>query len=131
MAGKCATKVEAILNKVEAILNIPAPTTRRELRHFLGMVGYYRSFCRNFSVVATPLTDLLSPKRSFLWTKESQLVFESVKALLTTAPVLAAPDFVVPFVLAVDASDLGAGAVLMQHGDNSLEHPVCLFFEKM
>ena len=57
------------------------------------MVCYYRSFCKSFSAVATPLTDLLSPKRSFVWTEESQLAFESVKALLTTFPVLAAPNF--------------------------------------
>lgn len=122
--------VRPVHSKVEAILSYPAPTTRRELRRFLGMVGYYRSFCRNFSAVAVPLTDLLSTKRLFQWTEKSQLSFDSVKALLTTAPVLAAPNFSVPFVLAVDASDLGAGAVLMQRGEDGLEHPLCFFSRK-
>ena len=58
------------------------------------------------------------------------LVVFSVKALLTTAPVLAAPNFAVPFVLTVDASDLGAGAVLIQHGNDGLEHPVYFFLRK-
>jgi hypothetical protein len=123
-------EVRPVHSKVEAILKYPAPTTRRELRRFLGMVGYYRSFCKKFSVVAAPLTDLLSTKRSFVWTEESRVAFNQIKALLTTAPVLAAPNFTVPFVLAVDASDVGAGAVLMQGGKDGLEHPVCFFSRK-
>ena len=123
-------QVRPVHSKIEAVLNYPPPASRRELRCFLGMVGYYRSFCKNFSAVATLLTDLLSPKRPFVWTEESQLAFESVKALLTTAPVLAAPNFSIPFSLAVDASDLGAGGVLMQCGTNGLEHPLCFFSRK-
>ena len=123
-------KVRPVHAKVEAILRYPVPSSRRELRRFLGMVGYYRSFCKNFSVVATPLTDLLSPKRSFAWTEKSQSAFDSVKAVLTTAPVLAAPNFSAPFSLAVDASDLGAGAVLLQEGTDGLKHPLCFFSRK-
>lgn len=123
-------QVRPIQSKVEAILNYPVPSTRRELRRFLGMVGYYRSFCKNFSAIATPLTDLLSLKLSFTWTQRSQAAFESIKALLTTAPVLAAPDFSLPFSLAVDASDLGAGAVLLQQDKTGLEHPICFYSRK-
>ena len=123
-------QVRPVQSKVEAILDYPPPTTRRELRRFLGMVGYYRSFCKNFSAVASPLTDLLSPKVVFKWTPRSQGAFESVKALLTTAPVLSAPNFNLPFSIAVDASDLGAGAVLMQQDEEGFEHPVCFFSRK-
>ena len=59
-----------------------------------------------------------------------KLALESVKALLTTAPGLAAPNFSVPFSLAVDASDLGAGAVLMQCGSDGVEHHLCFFSRK-
>lgn len=124
-------QVRPVQSKVEAILNYPPPTTRRELRRFLGMVGYYRSFCKNFSAFASPLTDLLSSKVTYNWTPRSQAAFESVKALLTTAPVLAAPDFSRPFSIAVDASDLGAGAVLLQQDRDGLEHPVCFFFTQI
>lgn len=79
----------------------------------MGMVGYYRSFCINFSVVASPLTDLLSPKVPFEWTETCQQSFEKIKALLTNFPVLSAPDFSSQFLLAVDASDTVAGAVLI------------------
>ncbi len=106
-------QVRPVESKVEAIIHFPVPTTRRELLRFLGMVGYYRNFCINFSVVASPLTDLLSPKVPFKWTESCQMSFEQIKALLINSPILFAPDFSSPFLLAVDASDTGAGAVLL------------------
>lgn len=57
----------------------PVPSNRKVLRGFLGMAGYYGSFCRNFSTVVRPLTDLLSPKNDFTWTPECQQAFECIK----------------------------------------------------
>lgn len=122
-------QVRTVAAKVDAITRFPAPATRRELRRFLGMTGYYRTFCRNFSTVVAPLTRLLSPSVSFEWTAECQSAFDSVKALLCTSPVLSAPDFQKPFKLEVDASSVGAGAVLLQEHDG-LDHPVCYFSRK-
>ncbi|TKS65155.1 Retrovirus-related Pol polyprotein from transposon 17.6 [Collichthys lucidus] len=87
-------QVRPVHTKVEAMLSFPVPSSRRELHRFLGMAGYYRSFCKNFSAVAAPLTDLLSPK------------------------------------LSVDASDAGAGAVLLQEGIDGVEHPISYFSKK-
>ena len=94
------------------------------------MVRYYRNFCKNFSAVASPLTDLLSTKTVFSWTEESQGAFENVKALLVSTPVLSGPDFTRPFKLAVDASDCGAGAVLLTEDAKGIDHPVCYFSRK-
>ncbi|XP_027128228.1 uncharacterized protein LOC109142602 [Larimichthys crocea] len=116
--------------KVEAIVNFGVPGSRRDLKRFLGMAGYYRSFCRNFATVAAPLTNLLSPKVPFVWTDVCQFAFESLKALLANSPVLVAPDFSRPFKLAVDASDVGVGAVLLQEDSLGVEHPVCYFSRK-
>ena len=66
----------------------------------------------------------------FKWTPERQQAFESVKALLCHAPVLAAPDFGKPFRVEVDASAVGAGAVLLQDDPNAVEHPVSFFSRK-
>lgn len=123
-------QVRPVAAKVSAIAEFPIPTTRRELYRFLGMAGYYRSFCQNFSSVVHPLTSLLSPSKQFVWSVECQHAFESVKALLCSAPVLAAPDFALPFKLEVDASAVVAGAVLLQEDKNSIEHPVCYFSRK-
>ena len=123
-------QVRPIQTKVEAIITYPVATTRRQLRRFLGMVGYYRSFCKNFSTVAAPLTALISPKVPFGWTAECQAAFEAAKLLLCSAPVLAAPDFSKPFKLEVDASMVGAGAVLLQEDGEGVDCPVCFFSRK-
>ena len=81
------------------------------------MTGYYRGFCKNFSGVVASLTSFASPKVPFQWSEKCQFAFEAAKALLCSAPVLAAPDFVRPFKLEVDASALGVGAVLLQEDE--------------
>lgn len=108
-------------------MEFPIPTTRRALCRFLGMAGYYRSFCRNFSSVAHSLTKLLSPSTNVVWTSECQHAFDTIKALLTYSPVLAAPDLSKPFKLEVDASFMGAGAVLLQEYNNGIDYPVSHF----
>lgn len=84
----------------------------------MSWAGYYRSFFKNFSAVAAPLTDLLSPKVRFHWSDGCQHAFECIKALMTNAPVLAVPVFERPFKVAV------GGAVLLQVGDDGVDHPV-------
>lgn len=116
--------------KVAAIAGFVVPRTRRELRRFLGMAGYYRSFCRNFSSVVAPLTSLLSPAVPFEWTVDCQRAFDTVKVLLCSSPVLASPDFSKAFKMDVDASSVGAGAVLLQEDEEGVDHPVCYFSRK-
>lgn len=60
--------------KIAAIAEFSVPSTRRELRRFLGMAGYYRRFCKNFSSVAAPLTALTSPSKHFVWSGECSLL---------------------------------------------------------
>uniref|UniRef100_A0A669CU45 Gypsy retrotransposon integrase-like protein 1 n=1 Tax=Oreochromis niloticus TaxID=8128 RepID=A0A669CU45_ORENI len=123
-------QVRPILAKIQAILDFPAPRTRRELRNFLGMVGYYRGFCRNFAEVVAPLTSLTSVLKPFVWSSACQSAFLAVKTLLCSAPVLAAPDFARPFKLEVDASANGAGAVLLQEDQYGVAHPIGYFSKK-
>uniref|UniRef100_A0A1A8I1B8 Gypsy retrotransposon integrase-like protein 1 n=1 Tax=Nothobranchius kuhntae TaxID=321403 RepID=A0A1A8I1B8_NOTKU len=123
-------QVRALADKIQAIVSFPPPTTRRELRRFLGMTGYYRCFCRNFSTVAKPLTDMLSTNIPFSWTPDCHQAFLSLRNLLCCAPILAAPDLSRPFKIEVDASDAGAGAVLLQQDANGLDHPVSYFSRK-
>ena len=123
-------QVRPVQAKVEAIVNFSVPTTKRELMRFLGMAGFYRKYCKNFSDVASPLTNLLSKKVDFLWSEECSRAFCQVKAVLMNSPVLMAPRIDHPFKLAVDASDTGAGAALLQEDSQGIEHPVCYFSKK-
>ncbi|KAL0153620.1 hypothetical protein M9458_051100, partial [Cirrhinus mrigala] len=122
--------VRPVEEKVAAILNFPSPTNKRELRRFLGMTGYYRSFCKNFASVVAPLTDLLSTSKKFVWSQDCNYAFKAAKDLLCHAPVLSAPNFSLPFKLQVDASMSGAGAVLLQEDVTGVEHPVSYFSKK-
>lgn len=116
--------------KGTGILNFPTPSFRCVLQPFLGMSGYYCSFCKKMSTVVSSLTSLLSPSKPFVWTLDCQHAFNSVKALLYDAPVLAAPDFSRPFKLEVDASAVVAGAVLLQEDACRNDHPVSYFLHK-
>ena len=121
--------VRPVRAKVLAIDRFPPPTTRKELMRFLGMAGYYRGFCSNFSTVVAPLTNLLKGTVKYVWSSECGRAFDNAKLLLTSAPVLAAPRLEEPFLLQVDASQVGAGAVLLQKDDAGIDRPVFFFHE--
>ena len=122
--------VRAVSAKVSAVEEFPVPTTKKELMRFLGLVGYYRCFCQNFSTVVAPLTDLLKTKSKLIWSAACQQAFCNIKALLCSAPVLLAPRLDQPFKLHVDASHIGAGAVLIQTDQQGIERPVSFFSKK-
>ena len=100
--------------KIENVKNWPVPTNVTELRSFLGLCSYYRRYILNFSAVAKCLHKLTEKGANFIWTSECQDAFTQLKEKLTTAPVLAHPDFSKPFLLDTDASKESIGAVLSQ-----------------
>ena len=123
-------QVRPLQAKAEVISDYPTSKNRKDLMRFLGMAGYYRRFCKNFSIIAQPLTALLKKKVKFVWSEDCNDAFNKIKAILNCSPVLIAPDFEKQFDLYVDASDMGAGAVLMQTGSDNVEHPLCYFSKK-
>lgn len=108
------------------------PTTKKELRSFLGLVGYYRSFVPNFAAVAVPLTDLTkkgSPN-VLVWGNAQQQAFCTLKQCVCRPPVLRLPDLSKPFILQTDASCQGIGAILLQEEDG-IKHPVACASKKL
>lgn len=113
-------------DKVEAILNYPTPSNRKELKRFLGTATWYRRFVPNFSTVAGPLNKLTSNKKNtppFKWTDEAEVAFKKLKECLVSAPVLSCPDYNLPFEVHTDASNYGIGGMLTQ-SINGKEHPI-------
>ena len=105
--------------KVEAIQKFPVPTTRRQVRGFVGLVNFYRRFIRNCSSLLQPLTDLLGgsnvPKNRPLVLSDSAVhAFCTAKAALADASLLFHPVPNAPLQLMVDASDVGVSGVLQQ-----------------
>ncbi|WVZ75803.1 hypothetical protein U9M48_023834, partial [Paspalum notatum var. saurae] len=108
-------------SKVEDVLNWKQPETVTEIRSFLGLAGYYRRFNKDFSKTAKPMTSLTKKNAKYLWSPKCEEAFQTLKRLLTSAPVLAQPDVTPPtvtkpFDVYCDASDNGLGCVLMQEG---------------
>jgi len=109
-------RVQTRAQKVKALLDFPAPTTRKQLQHF--------------AQISACLSDLLKKATKFVWTPKAESAFLGLKSLLATQPILRPPDFTKPFCLAVDASDVAIGAVLSQELDG-LEHPICYYSKKL
>ena len=121
--------------KITKIKNWPIPTSSKEVHSFIGLASYYRRFIPNFAKWAGPLHALIIPaatmckvragilKKSdipeFKWTEDCQIGFDNLKQALTSAPILAYPDYSKPFILETDASLKGLGAVLSQRSEDN------------
>ena len=122
--------VETDQEKIQSVKEWPVPRHPTDVRSFLGTTGYYRRFIPSYSEVARPLTQLSAVKPSdFIWTKECQRAFTQLKTHLSTAPILAYPDYSIPFILDTDASNVGCGAVLSQEQEGA--ERVIAYYSKM
>ena len=111
-------------DKIKAIQNFPVPTNVMQVSSFLGLAGYYRSFIKNFASIAHPLNKLKKKNVPFQWNAEQQQSFDQLKTCLTQTPVLAFPDYSLPFTICTDASSYGIGAVLMQQVQGQRPHVI-------
>jgi hypothetical protein len=120
-----ANGVEVEESKIAAIKNWPTHFNVSQVRNFHDLVGFYRRFVKEFSIVAASLNELTKKDVKFVWGAAQQHVFDELKCHLIAAPLLALPDFTKQFEIACDASGLGIGSVLMQEG-----RPIAYFSKK-
>lgn len=116
--------------KVSGVTSWPVPETRKQLQRFLGFANFYRRFIRGFSSIASPLSALTSSKTFFRWTKGAQDAFDTLKTRFCTAPILQIPDPERQFIVEVDASSVGVGAVLSQRSAVDQKVHPCAFFSR-
>jgi len=104
--------VEIQKEKVEGVLNWPAPRNIKEVQKFLGLANYYRRFIKSFARIAAPLYMLVRKEQKWKWEKKQEEAFEELKAVFTTEPILAIPDIDREMRVEANASDYVIGGVL-------------------
>ena len=110
--------------KTEIVEHFPVPRNPREVRSFLGLTNYYRRFVKGYSMIAAPLSKLLSKDVEFSWFEDCEKAFTVLKQKLISAPILGFPDMDKPFVLTTDASGTGLGFILSQKDDENHERVI-------
>ena len=109
--------IEVDKAQIEVIEQLPPPVNIKGIRSFLGHVGFYRRFIKDFSQTARPLTSLLAKDAPFEFTDEFLKAFNTLKKALASAPIIQPLDWSLPFEIMCDASDFAVGAVLGQTKD--------------
>jgi hypothetical protein len=105
-------------SKITTVMNYPKPTDKDSVKRFVAFANYYRKFIQNFASIAFPLNSLTRKKCNFIWTDECENSFIELKKKLISPPILQYPDFSKKFIITVDASKYGTGAILSQIHDN-------------
>jgi len=117
-------KVEIEEEKVEGVLKWPTPQCIRDVRKFLGLANYYRHFVKDFAKVALSMNWLTKKDEKWRWEEEQQAVFEQLKVVFITKPVLVTPELDKEFRVEADASNFATGGVLSVKCDNNIWWPV-------
>ena len=100
---------------------MPHPYTPKEVKQFLGLVGYYRKFIPRYADIARPLNALTHKDVEFVWTDMCQRSFDLLKTKVTEEPILVYPDPSRPYVLFTDASKYAWSCVLTQEYTHNIE----------
>ena len=99
---------------IKAVKSWVRPNNVTEVRSFVGLARYYRRFVKGFSSVSSQLTNLTKQNIPFVWSDDCEEILQSLKTLLTTAPILTLPVEGKNFIVYCNTSYSGLGAVLMQ-----------------
>jgi hypothetical protein len=109
---------------IEKVKEYPRPTNLTEARGFIGLALYYRRFIQDFSKIAKPIMELFQKNVKFKWNEKCEGSFQKLKEKLTTALVLAYPNFEKEFIIHTDASGYAIGAILSQEDNEGKEHVI-------
>lgn len=114
--------------KDSAGLNWPVLTDHKQLQRFLGFANFYRRFIRNHRALAAPMHALTSSNVKFFGTSEADQAFQVLRRRFWSAPILHMSDSELQFILEVDASNVGIGAVLSQRSPVDKKIHQCAYF---
>ena len=126
-------EVKPELDKLKAVREFLRPLTKKDMRSFLGLTGYYCKFILSYTFIAAPLSDLTKKCNPQVvnWRPECEEAFHRLKEALCVPPVLTRPDLKQPLIIQTDASEWGIGAVSSQLGGDQQEHPMMFLSRKL
>ena len=117
--------------KVQAVIDWPRPANLKQTQAFVGFCNFYRRFIKDFSKIVRPLTRLTQKGAPFHWSPPCEEAFDTLKARITSAPVLRHFDRDREAILETDSSDYVNGGVLSQKDDDGLLHPVAFYSKNL
>jgi hypothetical protein len=118
-------------SKIAIIVDLPPPTSVKQLHTALRHIEYYRNFIKGYTQITTPMEKLLKKDCQFHWTEECQQSFDTLKQKMVTASILVFPNWSKEFHVHVDASSIGLGAVLAQLRAGDIDHPLSFAIRKL
>jgi len=117
--------------KIAIIVNLPPPTSVKQLRNMLKHTGYYRKFVKGYAQITAPMEKLLKCDVKYEWTEECQESLDILKERMVTAPILVFPEWKKIFHVHVDASSITLGIILAQPGEGGIDHPIAFARRKL
>jgi hypothetical protein len=117
--------------RITAILNLPAPTSKKEVQAFMGIINFVRRFVPDFVVMVKPIHNILKQDHSFSWTDDVENAFLRIKKAISSASVLAKPNFEKDFIVYTNATEEAIYAILLQCDDQNNEKPVAYMSQSL
>jgi hypothetical protein len=118
-------------SKISIIVDLPPPTSVKQLCTVMGHTRYYRKFIKGYAQITVPMEKLLKKDCQFGWTDECHQSFDTLKQKMMTAPILVFLDWSKEFHVHVDASSISLGDVLAQLGIGNIDHPLAFASRKL
>jgi hypothetical protein len=119
------------LERIVSILNIPTPTSTKEVQAFMGVINFVRRFVPYFAVMVKQIHNLLKQDHSFSWTDDVKNSFEGIKKEISSPPVLAKPNFEKEFTIYTNATEEAVFVVLTQNDDQGNEKMVAYISQSL
>jgi hypothetical protein len=120
--SECRISID--LERVQSILKLTMPGSKKEMRSFFGKINFIRKFIIGFAEIVKPLNEMMKKESRIEWSNEAKAAFTQIKQSITEAPMLTSPDYLMPFYIYSFASEHSCVAVLTQRKDAGDEHPI-------